>query len=341
MNEKIKISSGADLIALVMHSVGFKPTESLVLIAMAGKRIRATLRIDLPPNEAGNETLAVLATSTMLGDVEADGSLFFIFTEETGIDGQPSEALVETLIRELDKGGIPARDGWLINPEGWGSYLELDVTMHPMTEVTDSVLSAELTFRGSSYAATNAAAIPEFVGDATAPAARIAALVTMDEVDPFDTEAEPMATARNAWQSALDSQGGGGDNTALIAFLQNVMVRDRLMVDVVSVATSVEDFSNALMGQFTSVPNWRRVDAAEATLARLLTETPGTYRAPLLTITGWLEWLKGRGTNAGHYFAAALQADRGYRLAQLLDQLVGAGYIAAVAQNKATAYTPE
>ena len=341
MNEKIKISSGADLIALVMHTVGFKPAESLVLIAMAGKRIRATLRIDLPANEAGNETLATVATTAMLNDVEADGSLFFVFTEELGIDSQPREALVETLMRELDKGGIPARDGWLINPEGWGSYLELDATMRPMTEVNDSVISAEMTFRGSSYTPTSAVTIPAFVADATATTARIAALVTEDEIDPFDTEAEPMATARATWQTALDDRGQGADNTALIAAVQNVMVRDRLMVDVVSAATSVEEFSNALMGRFTQAPNWRRVDTAESTLARLLTETPGMYRAPLLTIIGWLEWLKGRGTSAGQYLTAAMQADSGYRLAQLLDQLVTGGYIAEVARNKGLAYKPE
>lgn len=341
MNDKIKISSGADIIALVLHTLGYMPTESLVLLGMAGNRMRATLRIDLPRNGAGNETIATVVTSHMLSDVEADGSLFIVFTAEPDIDGQPREALVEALMRELDKGGIPARDGWLVSPKGWMSYLDLGAQMNPLTEVTDGVMNAELTYRGSSYEATDAASIPEFTGDAPATAARIDALVTEDETDPFDTESEPMVTARATWQDALDNRGTGEDNTALIAAFQDVMIRDRLMADIVATATSAEDYAKALMGELTEAPNWRRVDDAEATLAQLLTETPGAHRAPLLAVIGWLEWLKGRGTRAGQYFTAVLAVDGSYRLARLLDQLVAAGYIAPVAKGKATGYQPE
>jgi len=341
MNKKIRISSGAGIIAMVLHTLGYIPTESLVVLGMAGKRMRATLRIDLPRGGAGNETIATVATTHMLNDVEADGSLFIVFTAETGIDGQPCEALVEALMRELDKGGIPARDGWLVGPEGWMSYLDLDAQMHPLAEVTDSIANAEMVFHGSSYAPTAAATIPEFTGDAPATAARIAALAPTGDTDAFDTEAEPMATARAAWHTAIDTRGRGTDNTGLIAAFQDVMIRDRLMADIVAAPASVEDFAHALMGELTEAPDWRRVDAAEATLAQLLTETPGSHRAPLLTVTGWIHWLKGRGTRAAQYFAAALEADGSYRLARLLDQLASAGYIAPVAKDEATSYKPE
>ena len=338
MNDKIKISSGAGIIALVLHTLGFMPAESLVIIGMAGKRMRATLRIDLPLSEAGNETAAVVATSHMLHDVEANGSLFILFTEEAVTDGQPREALVEALMRELDKGGLPARDGWIVSPEGWMNYLDLDAQMHPLTDVTDGITNAELTFRGSSYQATDAASIPKFTGDAATTAARIAAQVTGDETDPFDTEAEPMATARASWQNAIDSRGTAQDNTALIAAFQDIMIRDRLMGDTLDTSASIEDFNNALLGNLTEAPNWSRVDGAEATLAQLLTETPGAYRAPLLTVTGWIQWLKGKGTHAAHYYASALQEDGSYRLAELLDRLTVVGYVAPVAKNQATAY---
>lgn len=341
MNDKIKISSGADIIALVLHTLGYMPTESLVILGMAGKSMRATLRIDLPRTGAGNETIAPVVTSHMLSDVEADGSLFIVFTAEPGIDGQPREALVEALMRELDKGGIPARDGWLVSPAGWMSYLDLGAQMQRLTEVTDGVINAEMTYRGSSYEATNAARIPEFTGDAPAAAARITAMVTDDETDPFDTEAEPMANARATWQDALDTRGTGEDNTALIAAFQDTMIRDRLMADIVATSTRDEDYSKALIGELTEAPDWRRVEDAEATLAQLLTGAPGAHRAPLLTVIGWLEWLKGKGTRAGQYFTAALEVDGSYRLAGLLDQLVAAGYIAPVAKAKATGYRPE
>ncbi|WP_113719735.1 DUF4192 domain-containing protein [Arthrobacter dokdonensis] len=341
MNDKIKISSGAGIIAMVLHTLGYMPAESLVILGMAGNRMRATLRIDLPRPGVGNETIATVATTHMLNDVEADGSLFIVFTAETGTGAQPREALVEALMRELDKGGVPARDGWLVGPEGWMSYLDLDAQMRPLAEVTDSVANAELTFRGSSYAPTATATIPEFTGDAPAAAARIAALVPEEMTDAFDTEAGPMATARATWQTAINTCGRGTDNTALIAAFQDVMIRDRLMADILDASTSAEDYANALMGDLTEAPNWRRVDAAEATLSQLLTETPEAYRAPLLAVTGWIHWLKGRGTIASQYYTAALQEDRGYRLAELLDRLAAAGYVAPVAKGEATSYKPE
>lgn len=338
MNDKIKISSGAGIIALVLHTLGYKPSESLVILGMAGNRMRATLRIDLPRNAAGIETLATVATSHLLNDVEADGSLFIIFTGETPADGQPCEALVEALMRELDKGGIPAREGWIVSSEGWMSYLDLDTHMHPLTEITDGVVNAELTFRGSSYATTDAATIPAFVGDATVTAARIAALVTEDEIDPFDTKTEPMAAARATWQNTIDTRDQGGDNTALIAAFQDPMIRDRLMADIIATSGDVEHFYNALLGNLTEAPDWSRVDDAEAILLQLLTETPGAYRAPLLTVTGWIQWLKGKGTQASHYYTAALKEVNGYRLADLLERVTAAGHLAPVAKNQTTAY---
>ncbi|MCZ2403565.1 DUF4192 domain-containing protein [Paenarthrobacter sp. Z7-10] len=341
MNEKMKVSTGAGIIAFALHTLGFVPTESLVIMGVAGNRMRATLRMDLPRSEAANETISTVATSAILSDVEATASLFIVFTGDTGTDGQPREALVEALMRELVKGGIPARNGWLVGPEGWMSYLDLDAQMHPMSEVTDGITNAELTFRGSSYAATNEATIPDFAGDAIATATRIAAQVTSTETDTFDTAAEPMVTARATWQNTIDSRATAEDNTALIAFLQDAMIRDRLMADIVATSTSVEDFNNAMMGNLTDAPNWRRVDDAEATLLQLLTETPGKYRAPLLTVTGWIQWLKGKGTHASQYFLAALETDGSYQLAQLFDRLTDAGHVAPVAKNQATGYKPE
>ncbi|MFP5316486.1 MAG: DUF4192 family protein, partial [Actinomycetes bacterium] len=54
---------------------------------------------------------------------------------------------------------------------------------------------------------------------------------------------------------------------------------------------------------------------------------PEGYRAPLLTLIGWLAYLKGQSPVAGDHFKLALADTPGYRLAELTDQLVSRGTI--------------
>ena len=50
--EKISVSAGEDLLAFIPHIVGYWPENSIVCIGMQGKRLRATMRLDLPPVDA-------------------------------------------------------------------------------------------------------------------------------------------------------------------------------------------------------------------------------------------------------------------------------------------------
>ncbi|GAA3310994.1 hypothetical protein GCM10017710_09010 [Arthrobacter ramosus] len=53
---------------------------------------------------------------------------------------------------------------------------------------------------------------------------------------------------------------------------------------------------------------------------------------------GWLAYLKGQSSVAADHFAAALADTPGYRLAELMDQLVSRGTIAPVAKDEHTSY---
>ncbi len=52
--EKLSIKTPDDFIALMGHSLGFWPHESLVCVMLDDRRIGGTLRIDLP--RAGTKT---------------------------------------------------------------------------------------------------------------------------------------------------------------------------------------------------------------------------------------------------------------------------------------------
>ena len=85
-------------------------------------------------------------------------------------------------------------------------------------------------------------------------------------------------------------------------------------------------------------PDWDRVDRAQETARDLIDAAPEGYRAPLLTLIGWLAYLKGQSSVAADHFKLARADTPGYRLAELMDQLVSRGTIAPVAKNQATAY---
>lgn len=85
-------------------------------------------------------------------------------------------------------------------------------------------------------------------------------------------------------------------------------------------------------------PDWGRMDTAELLLQFLARSIDGGDKVPLLCILGWIQWCKGRGTWAGHYFAACRAIRPDYSLAVLLDRLLAAGHVAAFAKDRRTAW---
>ena len=85
--EKIKVSAGEDLLAFIPHMVGYWPEASVVCIGMAGKQLRATMRLDLPDDDSQDTAhIAAVASSQMASDPEADGCLVAIFATVDWLD---------------------------------------------------------------------------------------------------------------------------------------------------------------------------------------------------------------------------------------------------------------
>ena len=124
----------------------------------------------------------------------------------------------------------------------------------------------------------------------------------------------------------------------LLACFQCPDLRDTLFCNVIDPELPhAEESGNLLMGEGIA-PDWNRVDRAQETARDLIDAAPEGYRAPLLTLIGWLAYLKGQSSVAADHFKLALADTPGYRLAELMDQLVSRGTIAPVARNQETAY---
>lgn len=442
--DKIRVSAGEDLLAFIPHMVGYWPEASVVCIGMAGKQLRATMRLDLPEDgSSGTGQLAAMASSQMASDADADGCLLAIFAPEDWTDPvhQPHAQLYEQLVSAFAGQGLPIKDSWFVGRRYWRniSCTEAACCPWPGTDndsIRESFVNAEFVYRGSMVRDSpehqiqelSAPRDPEFVQAVVKAGQQVP-----DELAAFGSGTQQMAATLGAWEHAL-SQWPATPDAALASFLLaglgDCSVRDAVMVALASSAehslmgavglgivrpdqgedvlfprnwyggnqtaccpvaleeaqedaflTAVNNFSKILVGDLTSTPtgrplpasnrkgarkgdrkpsqrskrsatgalrgksaaaprgpDWARLDLAEPLLQFLARSTEGPDKAPVLCILGWIQWCKGRGTWAGHYFAASAKYQPGYKLAGLLDQLLAVGYIAECAKDRRTAW---
>ncbi|MFJ6003182.1 hypothetical protein [Arthrobacter sp. NPDC092385] len=110
------------------------PGESLVVLTMAGKRLGATLRVDLPAHGADPLAFAEGVMSFLQGDSEADGALVIVYTQEDweALTPPPRAALVRCVEAVLGAGALPLRGGWFVSRSGWRDYFCSDGGVLPM-----------------------------------------------------------------------------------------------------------------------------------------------------------------------------------------------------------------
>lgn len=169
--DHLRITGPEDILGFIPHSLGYWPARSLVAMTMQGKRLGATLRVDLPgdgggPDWSGYPGPAAFARSVasyLAADAEADGSLLAFFTETDG-DSTPWAELLASLENALADAGMPVRDAWLVGADYWRNAYCLDPSCcappgRPVEEIRNSRLNAEMVYRGSTVGAAPGAAL--------------------------------------------------------------------------------------------------------------------------------------------------------------------------------------
>jgi hypothetical protein len=158
--DHLKITGPEDVLGFIPHSLGYWPTRSLVAITMQGKRLGATLRVDLPGDGSPGDYTGFAGTVAgyLEADDHADGVLLAFFTGSdvtvTGGAGAAWAELLEELENALAESGMPVRDAWLIGAERWRNAYCTDPGCcpphgRPIDEIRNSKLNAEMVFRGS------------------------------------------------------------------------------------------------------------------------------------------------------------------------------------------------
>ncbi len=248
--DKIKVSAGEDLLAFIPHIVGYWPEASVVCIGMAGKQLRATMRLDLPEDANPHASqVAALAASQLASDPEADGCLVAIFASVNWSDPHwmPHAGLYQELAAALAQNGLPVKDSWFVGTTHWRSISCTEEACCPWpgkenTSIKESFVNAEFIYRGSLVRELPQDQIPEltavrdleFVG-AVAEAGK----ELRDELAVFGSGAHQLAATLGAWEHGLSHWPATPDASLtafLLASLGSSTVRDAVMVALATTA---------------------------------------------------------------------------------------------------------
>ncbi|MFC3298942.1 DUF4192 domain-containing protein [Arthrobacter agilis] len=428
------VASPADILSYVPHALGFLPRESLVLLTMSGRRLGATLRVDLPPDDADPLAFTRGLLSFLEGDAGADGALLIVYSRQVWHPSTPPphQALISALGAVLGSAGLTVLDGWFVSDTAWRDYFCDDQDCcswpgRPLDAVTDSALNAELVFGGSAVDASAPAAVERqvpAVGAGSHP-------LPPEHAEIRSARASFAASCRDLWteerqfhatsalwdavlEGTLDPDALPEVAGFLLASVESRTVRDFLLASAclgsdAALAGAMEcsllhpravradaaaerggedpcpsfvlpggappqvlwsvgrttaasgrtapsstngsavaggrdralQFADVLAGQFTGYIMWSRVDAMSDVLGGLVAAAEGESRAAVLTMSGWFEYARGRGSRAAVFLDAAERAVPGYRLARLLHELLRRGGLPEWARTRATAWTAD
>ncbi|MGO4583443.1 DUF4192 domain-containing protein [Arthrobacter sp. 2RAF6] len=101
---------------------------------------------------------------------------------------------------------------------------------------------------------------------------------------------------------------------------------------------SVLRYGDVLLGVYPENPDWDRLTSLDQVLAMLSRHGGGEARAATLTIRGWIQWCRGSGSFAHELLSQADAEQQGYRLAELLAEVVRRGTLCGWAKSKASAW---
>lgn len=171
MKKKFTARKSADVLSFIPHTLGFLPSNSVVLLALSGGRVGAALRLDLPGSEEDChvELFAATAADYLRSDKDADSALLVLYTDQVWktSDRPPHGRLIAALDNSLATAGLPVRGGWTVGTDYWRELYCTDVSCcplpgRPVAQIRDSALNAELVYNGSTYSgsAAEAAAVP-------------------------------------------------------------------------------------------------------------------------------------------------------------------------------------
>lgn len=298
----IRIRGAADVLSALPYMLGFRPTESLVIVALGpSSEMICTARFDLTDAEDPKlraSTLATLASQNVAKVVLAVMQEGFWEWQ----DVMPYAELVTALESEVLAAGMTVVDSLLsIDDRYWSYQCSSDACCPPEGRVLPAATSefqAAAVLRGIAPAASRAEVAERFTPDKDAE--RLAPLLLAAWVEPQDHVEQSMLVL--TWAEV------GVPAEDDLAVRLGVALRDLRVRDIAWMALDG--------GSPTFHPG------AWLDLARRL---PAPFNAAPLFLYGWGMWRRGNGAVASMAADRALAADPDYSAAALLNATLAAG----------------
>jgi len=312
----VRLGDLSSIAVAVEHMVGFRPTESLVAIALCGPRERMgfSLRLDLPAEQDGDEVVGAIAAEVgrRMVFAKADAVMLFVYTAEPPADGfLPHRSLVDAVELEI---GAPLREAALVTADRMWSYVCDDSRCCPPEgrpidrQSPDAVkLAAEHALLGNVVLGSRDELLASVwpIGGIAAESMRQAqdrAVDAMLDLGVVAFSADVEAELDGLVDRFVDPRATVSDDEAarVTIALSDKLLRDQLLV--------------------------RLSDPDAEALRRLLTAVARRAQphddAAVSTLVGYAAYVDGSGLIASAAFDRALQSDPDYVMAQYLDTML-------------------
>ncbi|HMO10627.1 MAG TPA: DUF4192 family protein, partial [Actinotalea sp.] len=326
MTTTIRTSEPAELLALVPFQLGFRPTESAVVVSLRrNQRVGLVARVDL--GDLADRSTGPEVARGVVGHVLADGALSWVVVLFTAEDLQADPSAGRRVLAHLADAGEPHLGDpncWVVGPDG---YYGLECSIRsccpaggrPLTDLQSTRVGAEMVLLGSAVERERAdlgrlPVVP--AGDRRA--ARRAAQRWSARLAATDGPAQAHRWRRASlglWRSLLDASPSARvpatDVGRLQAGLEDVLVRDAVLVDLVPGFSAVADrvaagwdgpevgeALRAIVDPRRAVPPpGDRVRGAERVLRQVAAHRP-SGAVPALTLLAVLAWWQGDGARS-------------------------------------------
>ncbi|MCV2396474.1 DUF4192 domain-containing protein [Actinotalea sp. M2MS4P-6] len=350
MTTTIRTDSPRELLALVPYQLGFRPSESAVVLSLRrGTRVGLVARVDLA-DLASPQTGPQVARS-LVGHLLADGAgvavLVLYTAEDLQADPSTGRRAVAQLADAAD-GLLPEPDCWVVGPGGYHALECPDRACcpeggRPLAELEGTRVGAEMVLLGAAVAGSREelATLPD-----ASPTARRAARRAAQRWERRGGDAIEHGQVHRwrrdglaLWRSLLGAEEHGAtDLGRLQAALDDVLVRDAVLLDLVPGRTRLADrvvagwtgdeVGEALglivdPGRGVAPPAGRIEDAVE--LLRQVAGHRPRAAVPAISLLAMLAWWTGDGAKAAVLVQRALATEPGYRLARLLEEALTVG----------------
>lgn len=319
--ETARATNPAELAVLVPYILGFHPERSLVVLALEGKRLGLTQRMDLVPEEHARDVVR-----QMIGHVARSGAgkiAVVAFEREPG-ESDPMRAELMRLVRSRVircATSVVVRDGRWFDPDGLvpRSRPGGEALPEPSRVPAVAVLVGE-----GRMPLPSRESLRDVVESGTSEVAEDVA-AALDAIDTEETGVDPSPV--RAWRTVL-APGGADDPEAVAEAL--VALRDVSWRDALLAALCPGWMPDGLLADEPTAAASAAVAGLDPELAlerlsTLVHATPRGEAAPVLTVLAQVAWSRGDGALASIALEEALAIEPGYRLADLLDRLVSSG----------------